>query len=165
MKPIREGIMKELIIKPGVSIGDITLGMHKDAAKEIISKFPDSVFLNMDCDERENVHFMEIASNAKDEFVCVLQDINVDPFHTKAKDLIRIVEQFDAYEQTDESRLGFSYRFPKLGLAFWRTGVLDEADLQESWFKEMSAEHQEDELRYLYFESVSVFTPAPDGRH
>lgn len=153
--------MDPWIIKPGASIGDIKLGMHRDTAEEMKSKFPDSVFINMECDEREIVHFIEIASSDMHSYV--LEGLNIDPFKTKAKDLIRSIEQFDSFEQNDLSRLGFSYRFPKLGLAFWRTGVLDEADLQESGFKEMSAEHQEDELRYLYFESVSVFPPKPAG--
>ncbi len=50
------------------------------------------------------------------------------------------------------------YSFPELGLNFWRSGIFKEEDKLEDWFIELSQEDQKEECRFLYFETVSIFS-------
>ncbi|MGF7050518.1 hypothetical protein J2T13_005067 [Paenibacillus sp. DS2015] len=145
--------MGKLIIEPGKSIGDIKLGMSKEKVEEILEDCP--IFYNVEYEDNLHVNFIETASSSKDVYNCLLQGI--DPFSTKADELINTLDKISPYERNDESRLGFTYRFTKLGIAFWRSSVFKEEDANEDWFKEMTIENQEDELKHLYFESISVF--------
>jgi hypothetical protein len=42
-------------------------------------------------------------------------------------------------------------------LSLWRRNVLNDEDLEADWFKELKPSIQEDEMRNLYFETVTIF--------
>lgn len=83
---------------------------------------------------------------------------DVDVFKTEASLLIKYISDFGAYDDTD-SEIGYSYRFPTLGIGFWRSSLFEYSMLNSEDFKDMPLCDQLEELRYLYFESVCVFTP------
>ncbi len=43
------------------------------------------------------------------------------------------------------------YIFANIGLSLWRPSVFTEETMKEDWFKEMSKENQEQEMRYFFF--------------
>ena len=47
-----------------------------------------------------------------------------------------------------------------MGLSLWRQNVFKKEYLDEIWFQNYSMELQEDEMKYWYFQSVSI---AVDG--
>lgn len=146
--------MNKLIIEPGQSIGDIQLGMNKDEVDVILQNT--TLHHVIEYDEHQQVKFIEIPLCSEDS-AFDLKDFNIDPSATKADELVQLLSERSPYEDNDDSRLGFCYRFPHLGLSLWRPGVLREEDLQADWYKEMPVENQEDELKYFYFESIGVF--------
>lgn len=83
---------------------------------------------------------------------------DVDVFKTEASLLIKYISDYGAYDDTDPE-IGYSYRFPTLGIGFWRSSIFEYNLLNSEDFKTMPPCNQLEELRYLYFESVCVFTP------
>lgn len=156
--------MDHLIIEPG-AIGTIKLGMTKIEVEacyqEYITKYQkeyhttnyikNAFRVNFDANER--VDFIEISSSLKDDFNCLFK--NIDVFNTKADDLVNLIDKFAAYDR-NHKELGYTYFFPAIGLSLWRPIIFREEYIQEDWFKELSPENQEDEMRHLYFETVSI---------
>lgn len=46
--------------------------------------------------------------------------------------------------------------FPELGLSFWRGNVYTKVDVEADWFKALISAIQEDNKRYLYFETITL---------
>jgi len=144
--------LKKLHIEPGKSIGVVKLGMSKDEI-ELLTK-NDSVFYMVEYDIEDRCKFIQIASSTKESYVCEYSDI--DLFNTKVSDLVTLLDNISPYDR-NHFEVGYTYIFPKLGLSLWRPQNISEDIIHEQWFKEMSIENQQDELKHLYFESVSVF--------
>jgi len=158
--------MDTLVIEPGIGIGDIKLGMSKYEFEECIEAYtvkyqnkahdPDyfNYVFRVEYDTSGKIIFIEIPSGMiTTEFNCVFSGINV--FNIKAEELVETIDRIAEYDR-DQSELGYTYFFPELGLSLWRSRVFKAGDEEEEWFKELCAENQEDELRFLYFESVSI---------
>lgn len=157
--------MKKINITPKVAIDNIELGMTRDTVHKImgnkyfemvrdsvLSDSYDDILLKI-CYENEIVNFIEISSNPGISVFYKETDI----FQTKAENLIAYLKQYGDYLDTSEAQWGNSYIFEELGIALYRTAVFKEESINEPWFQELSPEHKEDELRFLYFEAVAVF--------
>ncbi|OKP81566.1 hypothetical protein A3842_11530, partial [Paenibacillus sp. P3E] len=102
------------------------------------------------------VNFIEVSWHIKDDFDCIFRGINV--FKTKAESLLEQMENGNASSCYDRKKAetGSTYHFPKLSLTLWRSSKFDEKDMEEQWFKNLSVADQLEEMRLLYFESVSI---------
>lgn len=70
--------------------------------------------------------------------------------------MIKTIDNITPYLRTSEPDLGFTYDFTEVGLSFYRSNVFTEKEMEEEWFKVKSPEEQEDDMKYLYSESVMV---------
>ncbi|WP_239430704.1 hypothetical protein [Sporosarcina sp. ACRSL] len=89
----------------------------------------------------------------KKHFQCNFKGI--DLLNLKASELIKAIDTIDPYIRDQEALRGFTYQFPDLGLTLWRGNVCTEEDLEADWFKELIPENQEDEKRFLFFETIT----------
>jgi hypothetical protein len=92
-------------------------------------------------------------------FKCTCNDMMMnwnDVFNTKAEKLIEIIDKITPYLRISEPELGFDYDFAEVGLSFYRSNVFTEKEMEQEWFKVKSPEEQEDDMKYLYFETVMV---------
>jgi hypothetical protein len=137
-------------VKPGISIGELKIGMSKREIDELTENTP--FFFKIDYED-DNSSFIEIFSGAQIEFVCQYEGL--DLFNTNASDLIPLIDRISPYDR--EKSDGYSYNFPEIGLSFWRDMNLTEGNMQENWYKDMSPENQEDTAKYLYFGCVGVY--------
>lgn len=163
--------MEKLIIEPGNRIGNIKIGMPKKQAEfelnQYIEKYEKGTnyfdfFKNafqIEYDESERVKFIEIIYEVKDFFNCFCYDIDV--FQTKAEDLIARLSQISDYSRVPNDETQFI--FENIGLSLWRSSVFKEESIQETWFKEMNIEDQQEEMKYMYFQTVAVY--ANDGSY
>ncbi|WP_374017450.1 hypothetical protein ABU162_25380 [Paenibacillus thiaminolyticus] len=156
--------MDNILIEPGRSIGTIKLGMPKDKVNECIQMYMQRYDDELErCFER--FIFPEYDENQKLIAVQVLRDLmefanficfGIDVFNTKAEKLIEIIDKITPYLRTSEPELGFDYDFAEVGLSFYRSNVFTEKEMEQEWFKVKSPEEQEDDMKYLYFETVMV---------
>ncbi len=56
------------------------------------------------------------------------------------------------------NRINETYIFEDIGMSLYRSNVFREDAMTETWFQSLSQEQKDDELKYLYFESVSIFS-------
>ncbi|KPV56344.1 hypothetical protein QJ48_28320 [Paenibacillus sp. A3] len=159
--------MEKLTIEPGQGIGLIKLGMNKLAVEKALQDYTasyhginygDNYFADafrIEYDLEEKVKFVEIPWTLKNVFTCTCSDIDV--FNTKAEELIKKLDNISPYDRQHQE-LGYTYVFPQWGLSLWRSRKFEEDDMQTDWFKNLSPENQEDELRFMYFESVSIWS-------
>ncbi|SEL81194.1 hypothetical protein [Paenibacillus sp. OK003] len=145
--------MDKLAIVPGESIGSIKIGMTPNE----LENTPHMFDYRAEYDTEGRVNFIEIGYDVADNFNCLIGEINL--FNTKADALVERLDSISPYDRDEDSELGYAYKFSEIGLSLWRSVVLTEASMKESWFLEMSPEIQQDEMKHLYFESISVFTP------
>lgn len=141
---------------PGQSIGELKLGMTEEEIKRVTANSPlyyQFEFLN------GKAVFIELSESVPNtiDLVCTYQ--GVDLFHTPAEKIITQLDETSSYYRERLAQMGFRYAFREIGLLLWRSRVLTEQNKQEDWFKEMSLENQQDEMRFQYFETVGVFTP------
>lgn len=160
--------MDDLIIEPRVGIGTIKLGMSKNEVEDCFKSYtiqynkserdPDyfQYAFVVEYDSSEEVNLIGVIFHAKDEFNCLFKGIDV--FNTKAEELVETIDKISPYDRNHPD-IGWMYTFPKLGLSLWRSRIFNEEDTKEEWFKEMDVEEQEDELRFRFFETVSLFVP------
>lgn len=155
--------MDKLVIEPMVGIGTIKLGMNKAEVENCILKYEEKYnvgylkhLFRVDYDSHQRVFEIEIIGDLKEFFDCEYKGI--DLFNTKASELVKVMDKISPYNRDNEdTKNGFVYEFPQLGLSLWRGGVLREEDLNSDWFKkEFSPENQKEELKYLYFETVCI---------
>ena len=157
---------------PGERIGKLHLGMNEKECSEVLESYRkehlkglwnyslNHVF-RIDYDQEGKISFIEMVTGYEPELLQVrihLPEQTVDAFHTKAKLLIPMIDKVSPYDRSEEDN-GFAYYFKELGLALWRGNVFEEEQMEEAWYKEMCAENQQDELRFMYFETVSVMVP------
>lgn len=161
---------------PGERIGNLRLGMSEGECREVLEAYRKEYIkgrwhytlhdaLRIDYDEQGKASFIELVTGYEPELLQVLIHLPeqmVDAFHTKANTLIPIIDEVSPYDRSEESP-GFAYYFKELGLALWRGNVFEEEQMNEAWYQEMCVENQQDELRFLYFETVSVMTPGYYG--
>ncbi|WP_028545254.1 hypothetical protein [Paenibacillus taiwanensis] len=158
--------MDNIIIRPGHSIGTIELGMTKEEVNVCIqaysAKYDDSInrifegLFKTEYAEDGTLISCEIHNGATQ--VKFLWD-KYDVFATKAPELIEKIDSTSKYLRDCDSATGYSYVFADIGIAFWRPSVFNENDIHEDWFKELLPSIQEDEKKYLYFESVLICGP------
>ena len=164
----------KLIIEPGVGIGAIKLGMSKEEVKQHINHYKEKyenrsyryeygnelyygqIFesgLKIEYGKQGTVIFIEIVREMMTFFECVCYDI--DMFHTKAEEVVRKLSGVVHCEAEMEDETECTLE--NVGLSLWRPHAFDEQDMQEEWFQEMSEENQEEEKRYMYFQTVAVY--------
>jgi hypothetical protein len=155
--------MKNLIIEEGHSIDVIKLGMTKEDVERYVQlskndsiegHFYEDVQCEYDADGK--VSHIHISNSLKDYYYCLFRGIDV--FNTKAGKLVEILDKISPFDRNDDASLGYSYTFPQLGLSLWRGNVLNDEDLEADWFKELKPSIQEDEMKNLYFETVSIYS-------
>lgn len=157
--------MDKLLIEPGIGIGKLKLGMNKTEVDEVIQYYVNeyekgtnyfNFFENafkIEYNSAGTVKFIEIVSEFKNFFECTCHDFDV--FNTKASELIQNLIGISEFEQDTNGET--QYIFTNIGLSLWRSSVFTEDMMQEEWFKEMCSENQEEEMRYLFFQTVAVF--------
>lgn len=151
--------MKEIIIKEGQSVGLFQFGMKLEEVEhynnlyiEKYNSYADS--FTFEYDEEGHVTDIHLIIDAlKHNFHCTFKGIDI--LNTKASELIEFFDRITPYIRDQNASLGYSYKFPKLGLSFWRGNVCTEEDLELDWFKELLPDIQEDTKRFLYFETVT----------
>ncbi|WP_246187945.1 sedoheptulokinase [Paenibacillus tengchongensis] len=146
----REQIIR---IQPGASIGPLILGLTRAELEAAAEAYPG--FYKAEFDEDGRAVFIEIADPGEG-YICRLPDCEADLFHTKAEELIPLLDDLSPYDREDPE-LGYTYRFPDLGVTFWRPIALTEADLLTEEYLALPPDILEDEKRQLYFESISVW--------
>lgn len=153
--------MEEIIIKEGYSVGLFNFGMKKEEVEQYnklyIEKY--NIYENaffFEYDEEGKTRYIHLVIEAlKHQFECKYKGIDI--LNTKANELIEFFDTITPYIRDQEASLGFKYNFPKLGLAFWRGNICNEEDLESDWFKKLLPEIQEDNKRFLYFETVTFY--------
>ena len=155
--------MEELVVKDGISVGLFKYGMHREEVERYMGYYIEdygiygnAFFFEYDKDRKvTSIHL--IIEELKHKFYCNFRGI--DLFDTKASKLIKFFENISPSIIDDESVLGFRYDYPKLGLTFWRGNICTEEELEADWFKELNQSIQEDNKRFLYFETVTFYKP------
>ena len=151
--------MEDLIIKEGYSVGLFKLGMTKEEVEhcnkiyiEKYGLYKDSFFFEYDENEKvTSIHLL--LEELKKHFQCNFKGI--DLFNLKASELVKAIGTIAPHHRDQEALRGFTYQFPDLGLTLWRGNVCAEEDLETDWFKELIPENQEDEKRFLFFETIT----------
>lgn len=150
--------MEKLAVEEGYSVGLFKFGMKEEEAERVnktyIKKYNcyDYTF-HFEYDEEGGVQYIHlIVNDLKNNFHCNFKGIDV--INTKAEKLIEHFDAISPYIRNSDSKFGFMYVFPKLGITFWRGNVCTEDDLEADWFKELHPEIQEDTKKYMYFETV-----------
>ncbi|WP_223068211.1 hypothetical protein [Paenibacillus caui] len=141
--------MRKIPVVPGKSIGLAKLGMNENEINQLIRdsgiwyrvEYTDGLasFIEVPPDDTEGFFFHEI-----------------DLFRTKVRELVSQLDSISPYDKKHPA-LGSTYVFPEIGLSLWRSSRTIEEDIHKDWFKELPLDLQEDELKFLYFESVGVF--------
>ncbi|MFM9281788.1 hypothetical protein [Paenibacillus jiagnxiensis] len=156
--------MDNLIVEPNIGIGNIKLGMRPKEYEEEIQKYtvqynkqhdPEyfHYIFKVEYNTDDKINFIEVASHVDEEFNFLYRGVTV--FRTKAIELVATIDKDFPYDGTDWE-LGYTYYFPQLGLSLWRSGIFTEEMKDEDWFKEMSKENQDDEMKFEYFQTVSL---------
>lgn len=158
--------MDNIIIEPWQGIGEFKLGMTRNEVEECVQSYSTKYRVKsldknyfrfkIEYDSNNKVSFIEVNWDVKENFNCLFNGIDV--FNTKVEILVKEIDKTSQYDRT-HSELGCTYSFPELGLFLWRSREFTEEDRLEDWFLEMSPDNQEEELRFLYFETVSVVAP------
>lgn len=164
----------KLIIEPGVGIGTIKLGMSKKEIEHHINHYKEKyenrsyrdehgkelyygqIFesgIKIEYGKQGTVIFIEIVRELMTFFDCICYDI--DMFRTKAEEVVRKLSDVVHCEAEMEDETECTLE--NVGLSLWRPHAFDEADMQEDWFQEMCEENQEEEKRYMYFQTVAVY--------
>ncbi|WP_188066380.1 hypothetical protein [Brevibacillus brevis] len=156
--------MDNLIIEEGRSVGTLRIGMTKQELDQCVRTYQEKCIRPCDFfhslfkyeyDSEGKVTHIHITDTVKDYYTCLFRDIDV--FNTKASKLVEGLDKVSPYIRDNDASLGFSYTFPELGLSFWRNHVRNEEYFHSEEFKELDPDIQEDEMRYLYFETTTIF--------
>lgn len=152
--------MNKIYIEPNKGIGKILLGMNKKTVHNIMKEKPyvhdinvesyDSIPLKVAYDLNNKVEFLELSNHNKE---VILKGIDV--FKTKAN---KLLEYLKPYSEIIDEELGHSYFLKDLRVEFYRSGVLTEEMMENEDFKSLGKEIQKDEMKYLYFECISIAT-------
>ena len=152
--------MEILEIIPNQGIGQIKLGMDREEVYSILGESTNpqesaewigNYHIEYD---KNKVIFIEIPNLIKDSYFVLFN--GVDIFRTEAKLLIKHITDYGKYDESDRE-LGYSYRFPSLGIGLWRPGIFEYEMINNQEFKDLDEEFQLDEIKYLYFEAVCVY--------
>jgi hypothetical protein len=153
-----------------VGVGNVKLGMTMEEVHEamgmnfvstkmfniITDRYMESNF-RVDYDKHNIVNFIELINYITDYSQVFYEEVNV--FQTKAAELVAYFERYANYNHDlVEAQSGSGYVFEDLGISLWRSRVFSKEFLKESWYKQMAKEEQEAELRFQYFETVSVWS-------
>lgn len=152
--------MEILEIKLNEGIGQIKLGMERKEVYRILNcsgdfNSTDEWVGDFHIGYKNNkVVFIEIPSTLTDNHFVLFN--GVDVFKTEAKLLVRFISDYGNYDESDWE-LGYTYKFPSLGIGLWRPSIFEYEMIYNSDFKEMDEENQCDEMKYLYFEAICVY--------
>lgn len=153
--------MDDLLIKQWDSVGLFKFGMNMKEVEQCnhiyIEKhglYKDSFFFEYD-EEGKLTSIHLILNEVKRHFQCFFRGI--DLLNLKATDLVNALNTISPFMRDRDASMGFTYQFPCLGITFWRGNVCNEDDLETDWFKELIPENQEDEKRFLYFETITFY--------
>jgi len=151
--------MEDLIIKEGQSIGLFKLEMTMEEVEQCNKLYIEKYGLyqnsfSFEYDEEGKVISIHLhIGDLKQHFQCNFKGI--DLFNLKASEVVKSLDAITPYNRSQDAALGFTYQFPDLGLELWRGRVCTEEDLEADWFKELIPENQEDEKRFLFFETIT----------
>jgi hypothetical protein len=158
--------MDNLIIKPQVGIGEVKLGMRSQEVHEVMGN--DFIKLktgNIDRDCYYNLSFQIHYDNNIVNYIEVANSTaysvmyeNIDIFKIKANEFILYLNKSSKHLNTPSAQLGYMYVFEDLGISLSRSNVFNEETLKEQWFQHLSQEQQNEEFKFLYFESVSLWS-------
>jgi hypothetical protein len=149
-----------LEIEQNAGIGQIKLGMEREDVYRVLRKQGDSSATiewieNYHIEYRNNkVIFVEVPNSASNN--CFVLFNGVDIFRTEVKLLVKYIAEYGKYDETDWE-LGYTYRFPSLGIGLWRPSIFEYEMINNKDFKDMPEEIQLDQMKYLYFEAVCVY--------
>lgn len=152
--------MEILEIKSNEGIGQIKLGMLREDVHKLLNYSGD---LNSTTEwvgyyhieyKNNKVVFIEIPNSLTDTYFVLFN--GVDVFKTEAKLLVNFISAYGNYDES-HLELGYSYKFPSLGIGLWRPSIFEYEMVYDSSFKEMDEEIQRDEIKYLYFEAICVY--------
>lgn len=153
--------MRILEVEANGGIGEIKLGMKREKVYRILKSSGDLKAPEEWIDyyhigyDNNLVTFIEMPNLYMDNQFVLFNGIDV--FRTEAKSLVRLISDYGKYDESDWE-LGYSYKFPSLGIGLWRPSIFEYEMINNSSFKEMNEEIQRDEMKYLYFQSVCVYT-------
>ncbi len=152
--------MEILEIEQNIGIGKIKLGMEREDVYRVLGKQGD---ISATIEWIENYHieyrnnklvFIEIPNSVLDNYFVLFN--GVDIFRTEAKLLVKYIAEYGKYDETD-LELGYTYRFPSLGIGLWRPSIFEYEMIHNKDFKDMPEEIQLDQMKYLFFEAVCVY--------
>ncbi len=150
--------MEEIIIHDGLSVGLFQFGMKIEEVEEYkklyiekYNSYEDSFLFEYD-EEGEVEYIQLVINDLKHNFK--LEFKGIDIFNTKANKIIEFFDTISPYIRDQSASNGFTYQFPKLGITFWRGNVCTEEELESEEFKELDPEIQDDNKKFLYFETV-----------
>jgi hypothetical protein len=152
--------MEILEITANEGIGQIKLDMDREEVYRILGKSGNLQGSSEWIDnyhvvyEENRVVFIELPNVIKETHFVLFK--GVDVFRTEAKLLVKYIFDYGKYDESDWE-LGYSYRFPSIGLGLWRPSIFEYEMINNPDFKEMTEENQLDELKYLYFEAICVY--------
>ncbi len=150
--------MKSVLeVKPGESIGLIHLGMSRQEVYAVLGQPVKSGALEWVGDyhiefEDDQVLFIEIPDILSKDYYVLFKNISL--FTTEASLLIEVLSKYGVCKDEDN---GYSYDFPSLQLALWRSDVFtyDMITSEEVFIR--GEENMEDDMRGLYFETICVY--------
>ena len=152
--------MENLMIREDNSVGLIKFGMDLEEAENCIEIYKNkcnSTIAPLICeydDDGKVISIHLIIDVLKEYFHCTFK--GVDIFNTKASKLIEHFDYISHFDRNQEASLGYTYKFTDLGLSFWRGNVCTEDDIESEWFKNLSPSIQEDNKKFLFFETVTL---------
>jgi hypothetical protein len=137
--------MRAYVVNPGVGVGPVRLGMHRDEVRAAMGQEPerflkagtsryetdayhDSAFQVFYEGDEPRVEFIELSGHGG--FVAFYR--GKDVFGTEASDLVEFIAR-DAPVDDRDPEFGYSFVFPSLELSLWRP-VLPEDDPDGEFF-------------------------------
>ncbi|MCG7586873.1 hypothetical protein [Photobacterium sp. OFAV2-7] len=165
--------MGEVEIIPLCGAGKIQLGMSKGEIREAIGSTPDNIpsHTNSGIEFQECDYFLENAiqvSYSKDtglvDWIGFNDNIPLkllfhgnDLFSLEVNEVLAHIKKYGKLDENDPE-IGYSYRFPELGISFWRESITEELVQELTEADEADKEWlQKDIETSKHFQQISVF--------
>lgn len=122
--------MKVFEVEPLKGIGDIKLGMDRQAVRDLMKGDPETSGSRKQVESYHEGGFQVFyGKNDKVEFIELLRESGfsaltrgIDVFGTPAQQVLSQIASFSEYNQ-DDPEVGYSYVFPDLELSLWRPNI------------------------------------------
>ena len=160
--------MKNLIIKPNKSIGQIKFGMTRNEINNLLNDEKKISSQNNDINffwyedyiyligyKRNKVIEINIMDKALYKYNVLLDGI--DLFKNKVEDIIPYLKsKYELSFDGEDEDLSTLYEFTSLGISLWRESSFHSKLLNSKDFKLLSVENQEYEKKFLFFNSINL---------